>query len=203
MIWRIFIHIFKENYLCIYYIKQITILPGREQHAQYIQAQLKSHTLHWIFPVQERNILHRHSTAIKLGQPSHGQGGERTQPREVWPFYYLLQITVSKQIRHRRSEEPHIAGVKTYAPQYLEINYESGITTGKVSCYHGNRAAMSSEGSNVCALCSVRCYSEVLEKWIIQETKQGGEKTASFEAYHFWSLLKCSEYGQGWSYDAL
>lgn len=139
---------------------------------------------------------------IKLGQPSHGRG-KCTQPREVWPFYYLFQITVSKQMRHQRSEEPHIVGVKTYAPQYLEINNESSITTGKVLCCHGNRAAMSSEGSNVCVLCSVRCYSEVLKKWIIQETKQGGDKTSSFEAYHFWSLLKCSEYSQGWSYDTL
>ncbi len=57
-------HLQRKLYLCssyfilIYYIKQITILPGREQYAQYIQAQLKSHTLDWIFPVQERNILH-------------------------------------------------------------------------------------------------------------------------------------------------
>ncbi len=144
-------------------------------------------TLDWIFPVQERNILHRHSTAIKLGQPSHGRGNAPSHARSgLFIIYFRLQY---RNIRHRRSEEPHIAGVKTYAPQYLEINNESGITTDQVSCCHGNRAAMSSEGSNVCALCSARCYSEVMEKWIIQETKQAPLKhfiSSPFEMLWIW-----------------
>lgn len=63
-------------------------------------------------------------------------------------------------------------------------------------------SAMSSEGSNVCAL---RCQVQLKRAGEMNHSRNqtGREKTGSFEAYNFCSLLKCSEYSQGWSYDAL